>query len=224
MMYNTMKYTCSLYKQSISKVYMHKVGLDDETVLLVLTLKHFVLIISSSYLECINLRIVNFSSNYKDTYNLLMMALRSKCPRHATVVLTQSKPFDYSKIIGNQYRPKFVLQSTSMSAHNAVEAHMQLCEISVYVLKSELNQLPYCLSTHTDILYTIYSLGEGDWSAWSREPCSRTCGGGTRNRSRNCTTPNHFDCCPGNNTDVERCGEISCPSEHWHPLFCAIQN
>ena len=88
MMYNTMKYTYSLYKQSISKVYMHKVGLDDETVLLVLILKHFVLIISSSYLECINVRIVNFSSNYKDTYNLLMMALRSKCPRDATVVLT----------------------------------------------------------------------------------------------------------------------------------------
>ena len=67
---------------------MHKVGLDDETVLLVLTLKHFVLIISSSYLECINLRIVNFSSNYKDTYNLHIMALRSKCPRDSTLVLT----------------------------------------------------------------------------------------------------------------------------------------
>ena len=67
---------------------MHKVGLDDETVLLVLILKHFVSIISSSYLECINLRIVNFSSNYKDTYNLLMMAHRSKCPRDSTVVLT----------------------------------------------------------------------------------------------------------------------------------------
>ena len=64
MMCNTMKYTCSLYKQSISKVYMHKVGLDDETVLLVLILKHFVLLVSSLYLECFNLRVVNFSSNY----------------------------------------------------------------------------------------------------------------------------------------------------------------
>ena len=113
--YSTMKYTCSLYKQSISKVYMHKVCLDDETVLLVFILKHFVLIISSSHLECINLRGVNFSGNLQDTCNLLMMALRFKCPRDSTnvrVVLSSSKPFDYSKIIGNQYRPKFVLKCT----------------------------------------------------------------------------------------------------------------
>ena len=130
------------------------------------------------------------------------------------MVLSSSKLFDYGKITGNQYRPKYVHKCSSslnfQSIHNVVEAHSCVKCLFMLIIKPK----PYCLSPHTDTLYTIFSLGEGGWSSWSSEPCSRTCGGGTRNRSRNCTTPNHLDCCPGNNTDVETCGEISCPSEH----------
>ena len=76
-MYNTMKYTCSLLKQSISKVYMHQVRtIDDKTVLLVLILKHFVLIKGSSHLDCINLRVLKISDNFQDVYKLLMIAVR----------------------------------------------------------------------------------------------------------------------------------------------------
>ena len=57
-------------------------------------------------------------------------------------------------------------------------------------------------------------LGEGGWSPWSTGPCSRTCGGGTRTSTRNCTTPSLPECCPGNSTTTETCGESSCSSEH----------
>jgi len=53
--------------------------IDDETLLLVLIFKHFVLIKGFAHLECINLRVVNFSG--QDVYKLLMMFLRWKCPR-----------------------------------------------------------------------------------------------------------------------------------------------
>ena len=52
--------------------------------------------------------------------------------------------------------------------------------------------------------------GEGGWSPWSHGPCSHTCGNGTRTNTRNCTTPDHPDCCPGSSTLVEACEERSC--------------
>ena len=46
---------------------MHQVRMiDDETLLLVLIFKHFVLIKGFAHLECINLRVVNFSG--QDVY------------------------------------------------------------------------------------------------------------------------------------------------------------
>lgn len=54
---------------------------------------------------------------------------------------------------------------------------------------------------------------DGKWSKWSDwEECSKTCGGGTRSRSRNCEGPffGGKDC-NGEPTETENCGETPCP-------------
>ena len=54
------------------------------------------------------------------------------------------------------------------------------------------------------------STGKGGWSAWSPGQCSHTCGGGIRVITRNCTTPSNPQCCPGNATMIEKCGDGNC--------------
>ena len=62
----------------------------------------------------------------------------------------------------------------------------------------------------TQLSFSLLPTGEGGWSAWSSGPCSRTCGGGTRMHTRNCTTSGNLKCCPGNATVIETCGEDDC--------------
>jgi len=53
----------------------------------------------------------------------------------------------------------------------------------------------------------------GSWGAWAS--CSKTCGGGTRSRQRNCDSPPPSglgDDCVGPSTETERCNTNSCPA------------
>ena len=57
----------------------------------------------------------------------------------------------------------------------------------------------------------------GEWSSWTPwEPCSETCGGGTRSRTRMCYTPTiHLGGadCEGGPSENESCNEGFCPSK-----------
>ena len=59
---------------------------------------------------------------------------------------------------------------------------------------------PYCNKYHCVV--------DGGWSSWRRGPCSKSCGGGTRQRTRVCNNPQP-DCggkeCHGPIVDVESC-------------------
>lgn len=59
---------------------------------------------------------------------------------------------------------------------------------------------------------------DGGWSAWSSwTACSANCGGGYRNRHRNCDNPspkNGGQYCKGNDIEYEMCHEQPCFKEH----------
>ena len=54
---------------------------------------------------------------------------------------------------------------------------------------------------------------ETDWSKWgSWSLCSKTCGGGTQSRERDCMRE-LGDCMQGNSTETSSCGNNPCPGE-----------
>ena len=65
---------------------------------------------------------------------------------------------------------------------------------------------------HT-LLQNYLSAAPAEWSSWdSWERCSRSCGGGIRERSRRCMRGTD---CPGNNNkQLERCNNEICPSKY----------
>ena len=56
---------------------------------------------------------------------------------------------------------------------------------------------------------------DGDWKLWTDwGECSVTCGGGLRNRTRECLNPLHGGAdCVGPSEQAESCNEHPCPSE-----------
>jgi len=76
-----------------------------------------------------------------------------------------------------------------------------------------------CCHLNCSSIGSVSDSGEGGWSPWSHGPCSHNCGKGTRTSTRNCTTPDHPDCCPGNSTIIEACEERKCSGEQ---VVCSI--
>jgi len=60
----------------------------------------------------------------------------------------------------------------------------------------------------TNIVLMLISAPWLDWDQWS--PCTKTCGTGTRFRSRRCSSTNPFDCC-GVSHEVRNCNTEICP-------------
>merc|ERR1712218_581488 len=61
----------------------------------------------------------------------------------------------------------------------------------------------------------------GGWGSWSSfSPCSSTCGGGTRTRTRECKdSTNEGAECPGESSQTEACNTEECP----YPHSCKLQ-
>jgi hypothetical protein len=59
-----------------------------------------------------------------------------------------------------------------------------------------------------------FSIGDGHWTDWSSwDPCSVTCGNGTKERTRTCSNPapsNGGADCVGTNKDNDGCNEAVC--------------
>ena len=64
-------------------------------------------------------------------------------------------------------------------------------------------------------LRSILIVVDGVWKSWaSWEKCTKTCGGGRRQRTRECTKPMHGGKpCEGDNTDEEECKKDPCPGK-----------
>ncbi|XP_071505772.1 uncharacterized protein [Diadema antillarum] len=64
--------------------------------------------------------------------------------------------------------------------------------------------------------YCEVAIIHGNWSEWSHwSPCSESCGGGTRNRTRECTNPppnEHGVPCEGHDLEEEACNTQECPA------------
>ena len=59
---------------------------------------------------------------------------------------------------------------------------------------------------------------DGNWGSWTESSeCSKSCGGGLQERSRDCDSPTpqfggvH---CLGDSRDVVPCNDFNCPSKH----------
>ena len=63
----------------------------------------------------------------------------------------------------------------------------------------------------------------GNWGSWlSWNTCSVTCGGGVRNRTRNCDNPppdDNGDACVGDSLEIGECFTQNCPISKPF-LFC----
>ena len=61
----------------------------------------------------------------------------------------------------------------------------------------------------------------GGWGSWSSfSPCSSTCGGGTRTRTRECKDSTDGGAeCPGEPSETEACNTEECP----YPHSCKLQ-
>ena len=55
------------------------------------------------------------------------------------------------------------------------------------------------------------------WSSWG--PCSRTCEGGVKERSRTCDGTG----CIGERIDYEKCGDGKCPGKHTLLLHACVE-
>ena len=60
-----------------------------------------------------------------------------------------------------------------------------------------------------------FHLANGGYSAWGAyTACTKTCGGGTKSRSRSCTNPKPFgggSGCSGSNKQTVACNSATCP-------------
>ena len=82
-----------------------------------------------------------------------------------------------------------------------------MCQwLDIYVLN------PFLFQTY---LFTVNG-GWGDWQPYGA--CTKTCGAGTRIRSRKCDNPlpsNGGLDCPGDSTQTSSCTEGPCPSKEF---------
>ncbi|KAH3835309.1 SCO-spondin-like isoform X2 [Dreissena polymorpha] len=74
-------------------------------------------------------------------------------------------------------------------------------------------------ASRTDVTNTTTTTVGGFWVLWNPwTSCSVTCGGGSRNRTRECSSqiPQHGAYCVGNDTDTGSCNTHLCPvNGHW---------
>ena len=68
-------------------------------------------------------------------------------------------------------------------------------------------------------MYFLSSLiVNGGWSEWGAyRACSKSCGGGTQSRSRQCNNPSPAHGghnCSGASSDLRSCNELECPGKH----------
>ena len=73
----------------------------------------------------------------------------------------------------------------------------------------------YIYITHEFILNIFISV-DGKWSEWAKwSSCTKTCGGGTRERKRNCQQPKFGGLsCQGNKKQIQKCNMQSCLSKY----------
>lgn len=63
----------------------------------------------------------------------------------------------------------------------------------------------------------LFLTAHGNWGSWSTwGSCSRTCNGGQMRRYRTCDNPrpaNGGRACAGTDTEIQKCGTLSCPGK-----------
>ncbi len=86
----------------------------------------------------------------------------------------------------------------------------------------------FCMKIH-DVTLTLCgksdSLVDGTWDQWAEwGPCTETCGGGTRERTRDCIGPyNGGQSCQGLNVDTENCNTQECPpGRYFTAVVCKL--
>lgn len=85
-------------------------------------------------------------------------------------------------------------------------------EVGAYILGDIFRALPYC------VLFWLVNGGYTEWTPWS--VCSKTCGGGSQLRNRNCTSPlpvdGGLDCADlnmGGDEESRQCNVMVCPGQ-----------
>ena len=97
---------------------------------------------------------------------------------------------------------------------------MSRCSLLLNVKNSNLTPVIKVVTTIVLALlvttYVCVCVVNGGWSSWIREPCSKTCGGGMQNLTRECNNPRPLcggNSCNGDSVQQKRCNDNCCPGK-----------
>ena len=84
---------------------------------------------------------------------------------------------------------------------------------AVFPIERDCRYLQSILEPNSSFFISV----DGNWGKWGNWTiCSKTCGEGLKNRTRECNNPTPMfggKSCDGNSTDVDRCKDRECPGK-----------
>ena len=121
--------------------------------------------------------------------------------------------------IRNTFRQTLVEMESGMTT-------MEILTYSLYVsitqvLNTYLPNIYHLCVSSISLCHSLEPESTGGWGSWSSfSPCSSTCGGGTRTRTRECKDSASGGAeCPGEPSETEACNTEECP----YPHSCKLQ-
>ena len=116
--------------------------------------------------------------------------------------------------VGTQARTRSIKTTALLDGHCDVMGHQEQRECVL----ADCSKIPHSTVYYvgcTSIVFRVWTLAckMSEWSAWSL--CSRTCGGGERQRERFCENGSDVCTCAGSPVEVEACAVEPCTGKKY---------
>ena len=120
--------------------------------------------------------------------------------------------------MAEEYRnlsPQTLMQTANGTTTTEIQLH------NLYVSITQVQNIHAVTKYLSSLRHYLELESTGGWGSWSSfSPCSSTCGGGTRTRTRECKDSTDGGAeCPGESSETEACNTEECP----YPHSCKLQ-